>query len=195
MFRICPCDYVQHAGRVCGVLFEEVPSRPAPVARGVCICCGGRTRTSLSVGDTLFPWGNDSVRDRPPKSHFCDWEVNEGQLTKERRVVYPTKGCTLGFPTDDVSPLGVANLGSNVLEWTSGTYREDNGIVRCTVMGLDFSRLTPTGFPAETDLVARVSARCDPALSRDQRASDLIGFRCATSAKSEEPDEISSSAP
>lgn len=146
----------------------------------------GESGRRFPWGDTFYPWGDDPSQGRPPKSRFCDWEVNEGQLTKERQIFFAPKGCSIGLPTDDVSVFGVANLGSNVLEWTSGTYRENSGIVRCTVMGLDFSRRGPMGFPPGTDMVARVSARCEPNLSRDQRASDLVGFRCATSLKSDQ---------
>jgi formylglycine-generating enzyme required for sulfatase activity len=175
------CTTREQSSEYCGVRLGEGGRLPTP-EEFIYAALGGKSQ-AFPWGNTFYPWGNDSAHDRPASAPFCDWEVNEGQMTKERTVLFSRYGCALHRPSLDVSASGVRNLASNVLEWTAGSYRDEQGQLRCTVLGLDFSQVTSTGFPPGTDMVARPAVKCDPKLNEEQRALDTIGFRCATSVK------------
>jgi hypothetical protein len=178
------CKTREQSAEFCSIRLGDGGRLPAP--EEFLFAALGDKQQTFPWGSTFYPWGNDSSQGRPASASFCDWEVNEGQMTKERKILFAKRGCDLigkVRPTLDSSLSGVKNLGSNVLEWTSGTYRDGQGSLRCTLLGLDFSQVTSTGFPPGTGMVARPYVKCDPKLSEDQRALDTIGFRCATSVK------------
>jgi len=156
-------------------------------------------------GNTWYPWGDDVNDGRPMEMingrFFCDFEAQ--QSIRSRATIFGRK-CSLYDETLDVGPFGVKNLGSNVLEWTSGKYRKasdlfPDGEDRCVLLGLDFATRTLSGFPATEDLAPQRYISCDARVPLVQRVSDLIGFRCATSKRSDTrgdaPHSASSSVP
>lgn len=156
-------------------------------------------------GNTWYPWGDDVNAGRPMEipngKVFCDFEINES--IRSRETVFGRK-CRIYENTLDVGPFAVKNLGSNVLEWTSGKYRKasdlfPDGEDRCVLLGLDFTTRTLLGFPANEDLAPQRYVSCDARVPLVQRVSDLIGFRCATSKRSDTrgdaPHSASSSVP
>lgn len=175
------CTTREQAEQYCKASLGEKGRLPSP--QEFLFAAIGQTGNRFPWGSTFYPWGQDAFKNRPINAAFCDWEVSQGQVTKARRLLFSKRGCGLDTSTLDTSPYGVRNLGTDVLEWTSGNYRDDQGKQRCTVLGLDFSQLETTGFPPDTDLVARPPVYCDGSLHESMRALDIVGFRCAISEK------------
>lgn len=142
-------------------------------------------------GNTWFPWGNDRWNARPSTLEigktFCD--LREPQLAE--RLLDPAQ-CWLTSTTLDISPFGVENMGSNVLELTSAIY-ELNAAPRrsrrCPVFGLNhayynWNHPPDAGPPPQQGLVESEGVSCDQRESSELQTNSLVGFRCATSKRS-----------
>ena len=148
-------------------------------------------------GDTWFPWGNNRFVNRPNYRNtgkvFCD--------LRDRHVaerVFDVSECSLTWETMDISPFGVENMGSNVLELTSTTYvRQDDlgrNNRRCPFFGLNHmyqSDEPDPDPPPKKGLAEGQGISCDERDNELLRIDPLVGFRCATSKR--QPPQLSDS--
>ena len=134
-------------------------------------------------GSTWYPWGNHPSEGRPnyDSAHrgFCDFSHVWDQALREGGFFFNGIDCTQSHPSLDVSPFGVENMGSNVLEWTAPS---------CTVMGIQHIGYPPPEDPPGTlSLINRRLAVCDTSVHMSRRTNELVGFRCIATKKGKDP--------
>ena len=140
----------------------------------------GRTGVN-SRGATAGSSDANHERAAASAGFFCDFEYNEGQLTKERQLFF-SQDCNLEGNSLDVSPFGVKNLASNVLEWTSATFVE-GGQKFGVILGVDYSRVRDPGFAPDEDMAPQLRVSSDEERPIEVRATELVGFRCVTTSR------------
>lgn len=176
------CLTQKQATAYCARRTDKSPGR-LPLAEEILFAAQGNDGRKFPWGSSLYPWGASAEADRPPpsKGFFCDFEINEGQISKERQILFGP-GCAVRGPSLDVSPFGVKNLASNLLEWTSGTFVEGDETYG-VVLGVDYSRARDPGFSPDEDMAPRLRVSSDERRHLELRAHELVGFRCVTTKK------------
>lgn len=191
-----PATCVTHARARC-YCAESMPSlaRRLPTGEEWLLAAVGETGHRFPWGDTWYPWGNSRYEGRPDTglfgAKFCDRQRDENlhgsRMAYEQADpnfdYFPTEACSRQRASLDISPFGVENMGSSVLEITAVVIETQSGPEETPLFGLDHERDTPAdGPPHDESLVAstrglRISDRWGMTL----RALPEVGFRCALS--------------
>ncbi|HMA94832.1 MAG TPA: SUMF1/EgtB/PvdO family nonheme iron enzyme [Polyangiaceae bacterium] len=130
-------------------------------------------------GNSWYPWGNSRTEGRPEflvvHKDFCDFSAEWDRATRSGGLVLGGRKCSQNLPSLDVSPFGVENMASNMLEWTAPN---------CTIMGLNHILYPPAGDPpGEVSMVGPIALSCDPTKHPKTGTDPLVGFRCLTTRK------------
>lgn len=183
------CITQQQAALFCETSLPEVGKR-LPSAEEWLYAAIGTDGRRFPWGNTWFPWGNDRREGRPDHREtgkvFCD--IRERHITE---TLLDTVQCSAASTSLDVSPLGVQNMGSNVLELTSATYVRSeypHRNRRCPGFGLnhayfDWNGGPELGPPVAKGLIDSAGISCDERDSLELRTNATVGFRCAASTK------------
>lgn len=172
------CFTQAQAQNACEKLYAGSPRR-LPRPEEWLYAALGTDGRHLPWGNTWYPWGNRRDEGRPEflivRKDLCDFSAEWDRSTRKGGLVLGGRKCSQNLSSLDVSPFGVENMGSNMLEWTAPN---------CTIMGLNHILHPPPGDPpGEITMVVPLTLSCDSTKHPKTGTDPLVGFRCVTTQK------------